>query len=175
RRQEDERERREYRCDTRTRDRPRRHIDSRGTKCVTGRGHDPVRRRYVADELSDDRDQRREERRVKPLERKPQIPEGVPREIWEVLDDETRIGDVCGLDASAVARELSGEEWGDQKRLNDEEGGCRKQIHREPGPRCGSDAPSMSGRLSSGPPPAPRMCEVRPHRDVQRSRALRRA
>src|SRR5207245_6881238 len=121
RRQEDERERRERRRDAGARGRACGNVESRGSERVTGRGHETVRGRNVVDQLADDGDEPRKKRRVEPLERKPQIPERIPGEVRKVIDDETRVGDVRGLDAPAIARELSGEEGSDEERLEREE------------------------------------------------------
>jgi hypothetical protein len=40
-------------------------------------------------------------------------------------------------------RELSREKGSDEERLDSEYADCHEQIHRERGPRCGSDARSM--------------------------------
>src|SRR2546425_411027 len=139
----DEHARRQYPCSARPRDGSRRDVQSRGSERVAGRGHEAIRRRNIVDELADDRDEPREERRVEPLEREAEIPEGIPREIREVIDDETRVRDVRRLDASAVARELSAEKRSDEERLEREQPDRDGKIHRERSTRCGSDAPSM--------------------------------
>jgi hypothetical protein len=64
-----------------------------------------------------------------------------------VLGDEARVGDERRLDAPAKARELTGEERGDQQSLEREECGRDEQIGRQTAERRGSrlrDVVSMS-------------------------------